>query len=270
MLAPLIVGAALLGLIVSAAEPGSGSIGEWPDAAGLGDLEAAMEAARLPEDWKIFLAATSYGESKWNTDVGLGPNNHPGRPPWLRPSKAAAKTQDNEARAACKAYNKNASKWFADSPWPAARYCFGSGGWFGFLPAYGLISGFKATPELVSQIDPWAVTDPLVSLVMALGYARGLMRWKQFKAGGATWLTLRVGWGRPGSMSTAKSNKKVRAKFAKHLAEIGVPASWMDRKVTNLVDVPKAGYLLSLLESQESAAQAALDAEFEGEWQEAA
>ena len=270
MLGPLIVGAAVLGLIVSTDKPGSGSIGEWPDAAGLDDLEAAMDAAGLPDDWKIFLAATAYGESKWNTDVGLGPNDHPGRPPWMRPSKASAKLQNNEARAACKAYDKNAAKWFANSPWPPARYCFGSGGWFGFLPTYGLISGFKATPELIAQIDPWDVADPLVSLVMALGYARGLMRWKQFAAGGGTWLTLRVGWGRPANMSTAQSNAKVRAKFASHLAEIGVAPSWMDQRVPQLVGMPKGGQLLALLESQEAAAQAALDAEVEGEWQEAA
>lgn len=267
MLVPLLVGAAVIGLVVSTAEPGSGSIGEWPDAAGLDDLEAAMGAAGLSDDWKIFLAATAYGESKWNTDVGLGPNDHPGRPPWLRPSKASAKLKNNEAKAACKAYNKNAAKWFANSPWPAARYCFGSGGWFGFLPTYGLISGFKATPALVSQIDPWDVTDPLVSLVMALGYARGLMRWKQFKAGGATWLTLRVGWGRPGNMAKAATNAKIRAKFATHLAELGVDPSWMDRKVPQLTGMPKGAQLLGLLESQESASQAALDAE---QWGEAA
>jgi len=261
MFVPLIIGAAVLGLVAASGSPGSGSVGEWPDAAGLNDLEAAMDAADLPEDWQIFFAATSYGESKWHTDVGLGPNSHNGRPPWLRESKASKKLQTNEAKAACRAYEKNAAKWFAQSPWPKSRYCFGSAGWFGFLPTYGLISGFKATPELVAQIDPWDVTDPLVSLVMAIGYARGLMRWKQFTKGGATWLTLRVGWGRPGSMSTARTNAKIRKKFAAHLDELGVPASWMDRKVTSLSGLPKGGQLLALLESREATAEAALEAE---------
>lgn len=255
---PLVAGAVVLGIVVAAgaAGGGSGGSGEPPSSAGLDELRAVMDAAGLPQDWQTFLAATAYGESKWNNDVGLGPNDDPGRPPWLRPSKASEKLQDAEAKAACNAYRKNEDR-FAGSPYPKARYCFGSGGFFGFLPVYGIVSGFKATPELIPEIDPWDVTDPIVSVVMAVGFARGLMKWKRFREGGGTWLALRVGWGNPSAMGGARTNDRVREKFGKHLQQLGVDPSFMDRKVPAL-NVPKGGHLLDLLEAKEAAARDAL------------
>lgn len=256
MLAPAIIGGVLLGLVLTS-EPGSASKGLWPDAAGLEDLEAVMGAAQLPDDWQIFLAAVAYGESKWHTDVGLGPNSHPGRPPWLRPSKASAKAQDAEAKAACKAYDRNADR-FANSPYPRARYCFGSGGWFGLLPANAIVSGFKAAPAMLAQIDPWDITDPIVSLVMALGYARGLMNWDKFHAGGGTWLAMRVGWGNPSAMAKAPYNTKVAKKLAAALSQLGVDPSFMYRQPSSLDGFPRGADLLLYLEGREADAQAAI------------
>jgi len=252
-----IVAAALVGLVIVAGSGGNAAIGEHPDSAGYNDLLAAMEAADLPDDWQVFLAATAYRESKWHNDVGLGPNDAPGRPPWFRDSKAGPKTQANEAKAACRAYEKNFDKWFRNSPYPAARYCFGSGGWFGLLPAYGVISGFKATPELIPQIDPWDVSDPLVSLVMAIGLARGLMNWQQFEEGGGTWLALRIGWGNPSAMDEAQSKLDIRKSFGEQLGILDVPPSFMDRRPSPLT-IPKGGHLLELLERREAQAREAL------------
>ena len=248
--APLLAGAAVLGLLAAAgAGPGTNAgVGEPPTSAGYNELVAAMNAAELPADWQAFLAATAYRESKFHNDVGLGPNDAPGRPPWLKDSKASAKAQANEARAACKAYNKNYEKWFKGSEYPEIQYCFGSGGWFGFLPAYGIISGFKATPEYIRTINPWDVTDPYISVVMAVGFARGLMNWKQFKAGGSTWLALRIGWGKPGNMAKTNMSSKVRNNFGKQLAKVGVDPSFMDRKVT-VLSIPKAAHLLAMMEA---------------------
>jgi len=256
----LLVGAAALGVALVAGGPtgGSGAANDAPIAeAGLGDLVAVMDAAQLPEDWQIFLAAVAWGESRWNSDVGLGPNDHPGRPPWLRRSKASAGLQRAEAKAALRAYRHNANR-FAGSPWPEDRYTWGSGGYFGMLPAYAVINGFAATPQWIPQIDPWDVTDPIVSVVCAVGFARGLMRWRQFKQGGGTWLALRVGWGRPGSMASKGRQNQVRPKLARALAELGVPESFMYRKVPQLT-IPKGAALLSLIEAREAAAVVVLE-----------
>lgn len=248
---PIAAAAVLLGLVAGAGSGVSGGFGERPSSAGLDELDAAMAAAGLPDDWQVFLAATAYGESRWHSDVALGPNNHPGRPPWLRQSRAGAKLQQAEAKAAAGAYDHNRAK-FASSPFPEAHYTFGSAGYFGMLPAYGIINGFRATPEVIARIDPWDIADPAVAVVMAVGFARGLMAWKQFAQGGGTWLTLRVGWGRPASMKGARRNARVRKIFAAHLHELGVDPSFMDRRVSPL-DVPKGIFLLDRIESRGAA-----------------
>lgn len=247
-MAPIFPIAAVLGLVLVASAGGSGGAqGEAPDAGGLQDMRAIMEAAALPEDWQIFLAAVAWGESRWNSDVALGPNDHPGRPPWCRPSRASESLQHTEAAAARELYESNRSR-FAGSPWPAERYTFGSGGYLGLLPPVGIINGFYATPEWIPQIDPWDVCDPVVSVVMGVGLARGLSRWDAFRKGGGTWLVLRVGWGRPGSMSSASKQQAMRAKFGEALDALGVSRSFMDRKVSSLGDFPKGAHLLQRIE----------------------
>jgi len=248
----LIVGGAALALVALAGggQGSGGAAGEWPDAAGLDELAAVMDAAHVPGDWQVFFAVIAYRESKWHSDVGLGPNNAPGRPPWLRDSKAPVRLREAEAAAACRGYERNRAKYFANAPWSAARYCWGSGGFFGLLPAFGVISGFRATPELIAQIDPWGVADPVVGFVMAVGFARGLMGWKQFRAGGSTWLALATGWGEPGKMGDRAAQDKRRKKFAEALDLLGVPRSFMDRQVSPL-EILRAGHLLQMLEQSD-------------------
>ncbi len=250
-LIPIVVAGALVGLVAAAggggrASPGGASTGEPASPGGLQELEHIMGAAGLPEDWRIFLAAIAHRESKWHSNVGLGPNDHPGRPPWLRPSKSSARLQRGEAAAACSAYRSNYNRRFRQSPWPEERYCFGSGGYFGMLPAYGVINGFYATPEMIPEVDPWAVADPIPSVVMAVGFARGLMRWRQFQQGGGTFAALAIGWGRPARMRNARTDHKRRQSFARHLRALGVDPSFMDRKVPHL-NLPKGGHLLALI-----------------------
>jgi hypothetical protein len=257
---PIVAGVAILGALVAASSGATSGVsagaGEYPTGTGYEDLRAVMDAAQLPADWQVFLAATALRESGWHTDVGLGPNDAPGRPPWMRASRASWAAQDNEASAAGKAYDKNVGL-FAGSPYPRSRYAFGSGGWFGFLPAYGIISGFKQSPKMIAQIDPWAVCHPLVSVVMAVGFARGLMGWRQFDEGGGTWFALRIGWGKPGKMAQTASSPKTRASFAGHLATVGAAPSFMDRRPSPLTG-PTGAALLQLLEGREREAEAAM------------
>lgn len=123
------------------------------------------------------------------------------------------------------------------------------------LPAYAILSGFHATPEYIPEIDPWAVADPLVSLVMAIGYARGLRKWRAFAEGGSTWQALRIGWAAPSKMANAAGPNKMRPKFAEALETIGIGAAYMDQQVTPLT-IPKAANLLWLLEDSQGLAAA--------------
>ena len=136
----LLVGAAVAGLALVAVATGGASetgatTGVRPSDGGLDELVSIMTGARLPQDWQIFLAAVAWGESRWNSDVGLGPNDHPGRPPWLRPSRESRRLQEAEAKAALGAYRSNLYR--LAGPWPEDRYTWGSGGLFGFLPPTG-------------------------------------------------------------------------------------------------------------------------------------
>ena len=94
------------------------------------------------------------------------------------------------------------------------------------------------------NLDPWLVFDVETSLVMALGYARGLMRWPQWRNSPQTWLTLRVGHALPSAMDKPSGERyaKVRRKFAKHLEAIGVDPGFMDRRVSPL-DFPSSAEL---------------------------
>lgn len=245
---PIVVPMLVIGLLALAGSGGGsgGASGEPPDAAGLTDMRAIMDAAALPDDWQIFLAAVAWGESKWHSDVALGPNDHPGRPPWCRRNRESLSLQNAEANAAASIYRSNAHR--LGDRWPAARYSFGSGGWFGLLPAVGVINGFYATPAWIPEVDPWDVCDPVVSVVMAVGLARGLTRWQQFSDGGGTWLALRVGWGRPGSMGSASKQAATRNKFGEALDALGVSRAFMDRRPSSLGSFPKGAYLLQRIE----------------------
>ena len=81
---------------------------------------------------------------------------------------------------------------FAGCGYPASAYTFGSGGWFGMLPANALAQ----LGDAHRCMPPSSVFDPRVSMAMAVGFARGLMRWKAYERM-PTWLNLRAMWGWP-------------------------------------------------------------------------
>jgi len=212
-------------------EPGpTGPIPQTGGSKGLKLLRTEAERAGLSDDWTTFLAAVAYHESRWNPSVGLG---LPGRIEVPGISLNEGKHGAWEAKAAVMAYDRNEDE-FKQCPWPRMRYGFGSGGWFGLLPANALWS-FKGTPGFC--MDPQkAVFDPWSSLVLGTDYARRLMRWKSFKAGGATWKVLNRGWAAPGNMDGTPAERvaKTDERWEKALKALGVPSSWGNRKVTKL------------------------------------
>ena len=223
--------------------PTPGPVPDMPEplAGGQADIRYLGEWAFLDDEWIIFLEATAAGESNFNNFVGLG--NPALFPDWAQPNTAAAEAkQKREAAAAVTAYERN--KYLADCPWPKTRYTFGSGGWFGALPA-NAVAAFKGTRY--ECIDPWSVFDPVPSIVEIIEYCRRIMRWDNFKPN-PTWLNLRVGVGNPSSMNKPDKLDRMEEKMGDKLLELGYPESFMYRTVTPLPTDDPADLLDALME----------------------
>ena len=215
---------ALVAALGSSSAKGASAKG-WqpPDSGGLDTLRTLAARAGLSEEQTAFLALVAYGESRFNNLVGLGiPSLFP---EGTRPNmNASASMQEAEARAARKAYDRNASK-FSHCGWPADSYGFGSGGWFGLLPANGLA---QLTGTGLECLGPYAVFDPAASLVMAYAFARGLQGWDGYQAL-PTPANLRAGWGWPAKMGDAAYLASKRKKFEGYAQAIGLPVSFLDQ-----------------------------------------
>lgn len=68
---------------------------------------------------------------------------------------------------------------------------------------------------------------------MAVGFARGLMRWKKFQRV-PTWLNLRAMWGWPAKGGDPQRLAAVRRKFTNDAADVGLPAAWLDQRPSPL------------------------------------
>ncbi len=221
----LLILLAIVALVGGGTEGGGSMPWQPPDRKGLDELRALCKRAGLSEMHTAFLAFVARGESGWNNLRGLGiPEQFP---PGTKPTRNAGAAGRNEARAARAAYRQNAGK-FASCPWPDAAYGFGSGGWFGFLPAYGLAQFPKASG--LRCLSPAAVFDPVASVCMAIGFARGLQGWQGFKKV-PTVLNLRLMWGRPAKGGDADRIAKRRAHYTKQLTGMGLPASFADEVI---------------------------------------
>ena len=179
--------------------------------------------------WSMFFEATALNESGFNNLRGLGiPSEFPS---WASPNEGASfQTQQNEADAAKRAYDRNKDK-LAECGWPASRYTFGSGGWFALLPANAVM---QARGTSLKCVDPWDVFDPATSVVLAIGMARNLQNWNNFKSV-PTFGNLRLGWGNPSRMGKADKLREAKAKskgFAARLGELGFDPAYFDAPVT--------------------------------------
>ena len=218
------IAAVAIAFAVASSAKGGGSVplAEAPDRAGLNAIRSLGARAGLSEDWIAFFAMTARGESGWNNLVGLG--DQALVPEGIKMNRSAA-----EATAARRAYERNVAR-YGDCPHPAWMYQFGSGGWFGILPANGL-QAFWCTQ--FQCLSPYAVFEPEASLVMAIGIARRLQNWSGFQAR-PTWINLRLGWGCPSCMGDPERIAARRERFEGHARATGLPDGWLDRPVTPL------------------------------------
>lgn len=224
-------GAAIIAVAASSGAASSSAPTKWepPSQSGLDNLRFMATTAGLSNDWVAFLAFVARGESGWNNLSGLGiPDMFP---PGTRPNlKASAARQQGEASAARKAWERNGVSrgWFDGCGHDPEGYQFGSGGWFGMIPANGLGVLRKTSMRC---LPPSAVFDPAASIVMATAFARGLMGWSQFKEL-PTVANLRVMWGCPGCGGDRSKIASKRSVFEKHARDTGLNSSFLDKKIT--------------------------------------
>jgi len=221
------LGLALFAGTAAASGPSGGAV----DAAGLSKVRAYAANAGLSKDWQDFFVLVAYRESKGKNLVGLGHDS--GAPPYIHLNHG-----EGEAVAAGRAYDRNADQYAGC--WPRSVYTWGSGGWFGILPANGL-EVFDDTAWVC--LHPWTVTDPAISLVMAIGMARRLMGWDSFDG---TVLSLRVGWGDPSSMGDADVLAAKRPAYAADAKAAGLSVTFLDRQLTKPPLADPAALALSL------------------------
>lgn len=165
-------------------------------------VRALAAEAGLSEVWGDFFALVAFGESRGNPE---SINDSP-----------------KEAEAAARAYRRNAHRLEHCGHAPQ-QYTFGSGGWFGFLPANAVL---QLGPDH-RCIDPASVFEPRKAMAMAVGFARGLMRWKRFERV-PTWLNLRVMWGSPTEGGDAGVLRRARAEITDGARAVGIPAERLD------------------------------------------
>lgn len=166
-------------------------------------VRAIAAEAGLALDWQNFLALVALGESGANPD--------------------AINDDPDEAAAAARSYDRNEDR-LDECGYPRSSYVFGSGGWFGFLPAVGVLQLGKKH----RCINPADVFNPRIATAMAVGFANGLMRREGFKAL-PTWANLRTMWGAPSKGGDAGYLASKRPKHNEHAKAVGLSPAWLDQ-----------------------------------------
>ena len=207
---------------------------------GLQELGNILRSQGVPEDAIKFLQVIAGRESGGNVDVGLGPNDHPGRPPWLKKSRASSSAQDNEARAARAAYNRMEGEG-TNFPGPPERWQFGSVGYFGNLIPY--------SRRHIKLEDPWDLARVSGSVAEGVANLRGLMNHTGFKQN-PTWSALYAGWGGPGRMSDPQAIMKRRKFFIDRLRKLGMDTDFADQRPGPRNQIPSGKSIYAALKGQ--------------------
>ena len=141
----------------------------------------------------------------------------------------AVNDSKSEAASACKAWDYQKVRKLKDTPYQDPKYwCWGTGGWFGQMPAYALAR------EPFRDLNPiWAIHDPATSTAMFTAAKAGLIKgfFPKIPPEHRNWLAVRR------SMASLKTfydykeegdrAKAVRRRFEDNLKQIGVDPSFM-------------------------------------------
>ncbi|MCA9650289.1 MAG: hypothetical protein KC501_10295 [Myxococcales bacterium] len=191
-----------LGLLLVGGRSHAASTSNGDGVQAVAPVRGLAAEAGLPTAWGDFLALVAWNESKGNPQ--------------------ARNDDDSEAKAAAEAYARNRER-FAGCGHPESAYTFGSGGWFGMLPANALAQ----LGDAHRCLPPSSVFEPRVAIAMAVGFARGLMGWSRYQRV-PTWLNLRAMWGWPTKGGDHAYLAKAKPKFEQDARDVGLPASWLD------------------------------------------
>lgn len=212
-MAYLIVGAAALFAFTRQASASSGGVpAQGGGYAQISELAGVIEQKAHLRGFRAFALGVAERESNGNN--------------------LAVNDSASEARAACNLYNANRDSRYANNPFPAERFCFGSGGYYGFLPATALAGNF------FRNSDPYLVFDPSASTAMLADYAYrvSLGFWSRIPPEHRNWLTIRrfmasnttgLDWDESG-----ESAVRVRENFANELRQRGLDPNVMYQTVS--------------------------------------
>lgn len=184
-----------------------------PQTAGHADLR---EAAKIVEQ-----ATQMPGFAKFAESVAVRESNF---------KSTAINDSASEAAAAGRLYHKNSSR-YGQSGYAPAYYTFGSGGWYGFLPAVAL-----ASPEWNHE-DPRLIFTPIGSTMLLASFVQRVARnhFGNIPPAYRTWLTIRrfMSSNRRGYdwAENLPETLQKRVRYAEDLARVGLPSSFMHQKV---------------------------------------
>lgn len=227
---------------------------------GLKDAQAWaewVEATGALPGFSAFAPAVAYTESGGKNLVGLG-IDYGAMPPNVK-LRTGTKGADNEAKAACNLWKGAVGRgYYGDNPYDWRYWCFGSGGWFGFLPATGLSAGGVHGP--FADQSPHLVFEPLESVVMLADFVKRVIRNPVFKAMPPVhqnWLAVRRGMAASSLIDDYNEEHErspgTRERFDRALAETGTDPDFMWERAEE-GDYPGATHLLDWLYDNSEAA----------------
>ncbi len=165
-----------------------------------------------------------------------------------RGNYAAANASAGERTAARRAYEGQAevygARWApiaASAPAAAFYEQFGSGGWYGLIPSYGL-HAFTGDAQ-VGDVHPYDVFDPWRSTVMMLAFAERLTNrsnWAQLSSSNRNGYALKRGFAAgslidnlPDDDDGTDRDNITNANVDRAIRELGLPSGWAERRVPN-------------------------------------
>lgn len=253
--------AAILALRGGRKSAGGGAEPGKPLGGGLANVYAWglwVEATGAIPGFANFATGAAKTESNGNNLVGLGVSR--GILPGNVKLNDHLNASQKEADAACNLWEGARTRGFyLENPYDWRYWCFGSGGWFGLLPATGLSAGGTKGP--FAEQSPFLVFDPIPSVVMIADFAKRVIRSQRFQGmpyGEQNWLAVRRGMAASSLIGdyteTKNSSRKVREHFENALAKVGIDPDFMFTRA-EVGDWMGATRLLNWL--YENAAQAA-------------